>query len=89
MIPKIFDMFSQIETPEKQERGGLGIGLNVVKKLVEMHSGTVEAFSGGLGKEASLSCICRLTPSNRNPRLSIKHRKRIIGKQQSSNTEFW
>jgi PAS domain S-box-containing protein len=50
MIPKIFDMFSQIETPEKQERGGLGIGLNVVKKLVEMHGGTVEAFSEGVGR---------------------------------------
>jgi PAS domain S-box-containing protein len=50
MISKIFDMFGQIETPERQERGGLGIGLNVVKKLAEMHGGSVEAFSEGLGK---------------------------------------
>lgn len=48
MIPKIFDMFGQVETSEEQARGGLGIGLSVVRKMVELHGGTVEAFSDGI-----------------------------------------
>jgi CheY-like chemotaxis protein len=50
MLAAIFDMFGQIETPAEQARGGLGIGLSVVRKLVEMHGGSVQAFSDGLGK---------------------------------------
>lgn len=50
MLSNIFDMYSQIETASSQTRSGLGIGLNVVKKLVEMHGGTIQAFSTGENK---------------------------------------
>ncbi len=49
-IPRIFDMFMQVDTSLERAVSGLGIGLTVVKNLVEMHDGTVEAHSEGLGQ---------------------------------------
>lgn len=46
----IFVMFSQIESAESRSEGGLGIGLALVKGLAELHGGTVEAKSAGLGQ---------------------------------------
>jgi PAS domain S-box-containing protein len=52
LLPHVFDLFTQAErTPDRSE-GGLGIGLTLVKRLVEMHGGTVEAQSEGLGSGA-------------------------------------
>jgi len=45
----IFDMFSQVDRSVERTTGGMGIGLALVKGLVEMHRGTVEATSPGLG----------------------------------------
>ncbi len=49
-LPRIFDMFVQIDASLERTAGGLGIGLPLVKSLVEMHGGTVEARSAGLGQ---------------------------------------
>jgi CheY-like chemotaxis protein len=49
-LPRIFDMFTQIDTSLERSRGGLGIGLTLVKSLVEMHGGTVLASSAGLNQ---------------------------------------
>jgi signal transduction histidine kinase len=49
-LPHIFDLFAQADQSLDRSQGGLGIGLTLVKHLVELHGGSVEARSEGLGK---------------------------------------
>jgi PAS domain S-box-containing protein len=51
-LPHIFQMFSQVDSSLERSQGGLGIGLTLVRRLVEMHGGSIEARSEGLGKGA-------------------------------------
>jgi CheY-like chemotaxis protein len=50
MLPKIFELFIQIDRSLDRSQGGLGIGLSLVRSVVEMHQGVVQAHSAGLGK---------------------------------------
>jgi signal transduction histidine kinase len=49
LLPKIFDRFMQVSDTRDRSLGGLGIGLALVRHIAELHGGTVEAFSEGLG----------------------------------------
>jgi CheY-like chemotaxis protein len=49
-LPTIFDMFTQIEGAADRSQGGLGIGLTLARRLVELQGGRIEARSAGLGK---------------------------------------
>jgi signal transduction histidine kinase/ActR/RegA family two-component response regulator len=50
MLPRVFDLFMQAESSADRAQGGLGVGLSLVRRLVEMHGGRVEAHSAGLGR---------------------------------------
>jgi CheY-like chemotaxis protein len=50
MLPHVFDLFVQADYASTKAQGGLGIGLTLVRNLVELHGGSVEAHSAGLGK---------------------------------------
>jgi len=57
LIPQVFELFTQGERTLDRSEGGLGIGLTLVRKLVEMHGGTVTADSDGPG-HGSRFCVC-------------------------------
>jgi CheY-like chemotaxis protein/anti-sigma regulatory factor (Ser/Thr protein kinase) len=55
LLPKIFELFTQVHTKSERAQGGLGIGLALVRRLTEMHGGTVSAHSDGPGRGASFT----------------------------------
>lgn len=69
MLPKVFELFTQVDRNLERSQGGLGIGLALVKKLVEMHGGNIEAQSAGLDKGSTFTF--RLPISKESPELEI------------------
>jgi PAS domain S-box-containing protein len=64
-MPRLFQMFSQVDRNMERAQGGLGIGLTLVRRLTEMHGGTVQAHSEGPGKGSEF--IVRLPVLKANP----------------------
>jgi signal transduction histidine kinase len=50
MLTRVFDLFTRLESAKQKYAGGMGIGLALVRELVEAHGGRVEAFSEGEGR---------------------------------------
>ena len=65
MLGKVFDLFAQVERTVDRSEGGLGIGLSLVKSLVELHGGSIQASSAGRGRgaEFSVSLPCSAPPA--------------------------
>jgi signal transduction histidine kinase/CheY-like chemotaxis protein len=83
-LPEVFDVFTQGQRGLDRNEGGLGVGLAVVRRLVELHQGKVAVTSGGagLGTEVTieLPCISEVKPQPELPLLSARkpEGKRIL-----------
>jgi CheY-like chemotaxis protein len=66
-LEAVFEMFSQIETALTRSRGGLGIGLSLTRRLVEMHGGSVEALSHGPGQGSQFIVRLPIVPGAGGP----------------------
>lgn len=64
MLPKIFDLFTQVDSSLERAQGGLGIGLALVRNLVEMHGGRVEVKSDGPGRGSEFAVWLPLLPTS-------------------------
>ncbi len=71
-LTSVFDMFTQVDRSHRRAQGGLGIGLTLVRSLVQLHGGTVEARSGG--SETGSEFIVRLPVAAERPQAAQRSR---------------
>jgi PAS domain S-box-containing protein len=76
MLPHIFELFMQVDHAATRSQGGLGIGLTLVKSLVEMHRGSIEAHSEGLGRGSEF--VVRLPLVNEERQETDENEKREL-----------
>ncbi|MBV9873165.1 MAG: PAS domain S-box protein [Verrucomicrobia bacterium] len=73
-LPSVFNRFQQVDASLTRRHGGLGLGLSIVKQLVELHGGTVRAYSEGSGKGATFVVSLPIAPlSDAPPPRSPEH----------------
>jgi signal transduction histidine kinase/CheY-like chemotaxis protein len=65
MLPRIFDLFTQVDRLSGRAQGGLGIGLTVVRSLVQLHGGNVSAYSAGSGQGSEFTVRLPVAPESR------------------------
>ena len=86
-LPHLFQRFTQSGTPGNRAHGGLGLGLSIVKHLVELHGGTISAYSAGAGQGARMTARLRvayeepMTPSaDADPGPALREARLLDGK---------
>jgi two-component system CheB/CheR fusion protein len=78
-LERIFDLFTQVDSSLARSGGGLGLGLTLVRRVLEMHGGRIEAHSDGLGKGSEFVVRLPLLPV-------VNPRKGDVSTQSSENT---
>jgi PAS domain S-box-containing protein len=68
LLPHVFDRFRQADSSTTRVHGGLGLGLAITRSIVELHGGTIEAFSGGPGTGATFSVRLQASDQSHVPR---------------------
>jgi PAS domain S-box-containing protein len=81
-LPYVFDRFRQAEGSISRKQGGLGLGLAVVRHLVELHGGTISAESEGLGQGSLFKVDLPLAQERRDP-ARAEERKREVDRRRS------
>ena len=71
-LPHIFEMFMQVEPSLERSQTGLGIGLALVKRIVELHGGRVEGHSDGVGQGCTFTLRFPIATEPRQPRTRLK-----------------
>ena len=93
MLPKVFDMFTQVDKSLERSQGGLGIGLTLVQRIIELHGGTVMALSAGTGKGSEFvvrlpilieSAVLGQKPVDGKPALITLRRILVVDDNQDS-----
>jgi PAS domain S-box-containing protein len=87
MLSRVFDLFTQVNPSIDRAEGGLGLGLTLVKRLTEMHGGTVDATSAGVGQGTAFQVRLPVatgpadapaTPAGRTPRANAPADCRVL-----------
>jgi signal transduction histidine kinase/ActR/RegA family two-component response regulator len=94
MLPRIFGLFRQLDRTLHRAKGGLGIGLTLVRNLVELHGGTVQARSEGLGRGSEFVVHLPLAPveqpapeERRRPASTSEARRVFVVEDHADNRE--
>jgi len=87
MLASVFEMFTQVDRSLERMRGGLGIGLALARRLVELHGGTLVARSEGVGRGSEFTARFPVLPVaepvhevDRSPKApaAVQHRRRVL-----------
>ncbi len=81
-LPRVFDRFRQADSSTTRSFGGLGLGLAIVRHLVELHGGTVSAHSDGLNKGATFTATFPLLADRAEP-VAIAHQEQPLSEFHS------
>jgi len=89
-MPQLFEMFFQANPSLDRTAGGLGIGLSVAKRMVELHDGRIEAYSEGLGRGSEFRVQLPIMREDRNqngPAMQAAEGKKLFSNSAGSRCE--